>query len=629
MRVRKFQLCLSLLGCLALASLVGLIPKASSAATPFTYSNQVTYRVENGDSTRVTEAYSITNQTDRQYLTELKISTPTAEVSGLEVTYADGSKIPAQATRKQIQRGDINYDYQEVVITFPRQVVGLHRNWQFVVSYSAKGLVDTRGGSHTVYVPSLETNDQIEDYRVTVDVPAEFGTAHFTGAKSASAGMENGRQFYVFEKNDLTKQALALSFGDLSTYKVNFNFPVQNDSPISRIVTVTLPPDLNNQKVFLDRIDPQPSTTHLDEDGNILAGFKLSPHQRITVKTEVAVRVKFLEYDLSTQKTKSALPADLVTRYTQPTANWPTTGPVADQAAKLVKPDRPVVDNVEAVYRFVIEKLSYNDAKIKFNVRQGATKALADPTNAVCLEYADLMIAMLRSQGIPARMPVGYAYSGSLKPSDTVSDSLHAWVEAYVPGIGWMTLDPTWGEKFDQFGKSDLEHLAFAVWGSQDQSPDPVMAGGRDTGYQYEDVKLNFVTQVEPIKASGALAVTRYALLPFISLDRVAVTAQSRIVTDTNKVKLGQTELDFGSLAPSQKIALFHWAIGNGWNHPGEAALSRTADQKLLVLATSQPQLSYWPMIGVVGLTALGLVKIVMIRLRPRRKDKIEIEHHG
>jgi transglutaminase-like putative cysteine protease len=55
------------------------------------------------------------------------------------------------------------------------------------------------------------------------------------------------------------------------------------------------------------------------------------------------------------------------------------------------------------------------------------------------------MVTMLRSQGIPARVAVGYS-TGQQVTEDTWvvrGTNAHAWVEVYFPGYGWETFDPT------------------------------------------------------------------------------------------------------------------------------------------------------------------------------------------
>ena len=56
------------------------------------------------------------------------------------------------------------------------------------------------------------------------------------------------------------------------------------------------------------------------------------------------------------------------------------------------------------------------------------------------------MVLMLRSQGIPARLVTGFlgAEYSLFEGTYLVRDSnAHAWVEAWLPGEGWRTIDPT------------------------------------------------------------------------------------------------------------------------------------------------------------------------------------------
>ncbi len=64
----------------------------------------------------------------------------------------------------------------------------------------------------------------------------------------------------------------------------------------------------------------------------------------------------------------------------------------------------------------------------------------------VCQDFAHLMLAILRSNGIPARYVSGYieAYDPEqVDPEMIGAAASHAWVEAYLPGGTWWGLDPT------------------------------------------------------------------------------------------------------------------------------------------------------------------------------------------
>ena len=59
----------------------------------------------------------------------------------------------------------------------------------------------------------------------------------------------------------------------------------------------------------------------------------------------------------------------------------------------------------------------------------------------VCQDFAHIMIALVRRLGIPCRYVSGYLFHGSEDRS--VEGATHAWVEALLPGVGWIGFDPT------------------------------------------------------------------------------------------------------------------------------------------------------------------------------------------
>jgi transglutaminase-like putative cysteine protease len=61
----------------------------------------------------------------------------------------------------------------------------------------------------------------------------------------------------------------------------------------------------------------------------------------------------------------------------------------------------------------------------------------------VCQDYAHIMIALARDLGIPCRYVSGYLYHRRDDTSSDTADATHAWVEALLPGLGWVGFDPT------------------------------------------------------------------------------------------------------------------------------------------------------------------------------------------
>ncbi len=82
-----------------------------------------------------------------------------------------------------------------------------------------------------------------------------------------------------------------------------------------------------------------------------------------------------------------------------------------------------------------------------------------------CRDFAVLMVDLLRGLGLAARFASGYLCEfGNVEKR--AEGALHAWVEVYLPGAGWVGFDPTNGVLCDH------HHLTAAVGiGPEDVAP--------------------------------------------------------------------------------------------------------------------------------------------------------------
>ena len=53
------------------------------------------------------------------------------------------------------------------------------------------------------------------------------------------------------------------------------------------------------------------------------------------------------------------------------------------------------------------------------------------------------MTALVRHVRIPCRYVSGYVYPRAARPDRSSEGATHAWVEALLPGLGWVGFDPT------------------------------------------------------------------------------------------------------------------------------------------------------------------------------------------
>jgi len=60
----------------------------------------------------------------------------------------------------------------------------------------------------------------------------------------------------------------------------------------------------------------------------------------------------------------------------------------------------------------------------------------------VCQDFAHVMIALVRELGIPCRYVSGYLFEPN-DPRRSLDGATHAWVEAWLPDLEWIGLDPT------------------------------------------------------------------------------------------------------------------------------------------------------------------------------------------
>jgi transglutaminase-like putative cysteine protease len=62
----------------------------------------------------------------------------------------------------------------------------------------------------------------------------------------------------------------------------------------------------------------------------------------------------------------------------------------------------------------------------------------------VCQDFAHIVIALVRSKlRIPCRYVSGYLFHGESDHDRSVRSATHAWIEALIPGLGWVGFDPT------------------------------------------------------------------------------------------------------------------------------------------------------------------------------------------
>lgn len=106
---------------------------------------------------------------------------------------------------------------------------------------------------------------------------------------------------------------------------------------------------------------------------------------------------------------------------------------------KLLKKAPGILDYIIAVDEFVDNQLEYKEPK-----RPNTAVDLLKTDRGWCGEYTKLKQALLMSAGIPTRDVYASKYSTQgLSVDDTGDAEVHAWLQSYIPNVGWISIPST------------------------------------------------------------------------------------------------------------------------------------------------------------------------------------------
>ncbi|TMI68865.1 MAG: transglutaminase family protein [Bacteroidetes bacterium] len=105
---------------------------------------------------------------------------------------------------------------------------------------------------------------------------------------------------------------------------------------------------------------------------------------------------------------------------------------------EIATPGSSVMQTVELCSHYIYDNFQY--IKGITTIETTVTEIL-DHRSGVCQDFAHVMLEILRNLQIPSRYVSGYICPN--KNGMRGEGATHAWVEAWIPGIGWTGIDPT------------------------------------------------------------------------------------------------------------------------------------------------------------------------------------------
>lgn len=120
----------------------------------------------------------------------------------------------------------------------------------------------------------------------------------------------------------------------------------------------------------------------------------------------------------------------------------PLADELADYAWECFTPGRPILEAAADLTRRIHSEFQFDP---DFTTVATPVSQVFKHKRGVCQDFAHLMLACLRSIGLPARYVSGYLETDPPpgQPRLEGADASHAWVSLHVPGLGWFDFDPT------------------------------------------------------------------------------------------------------------------------------------------------------------------------------------------
>jgi transglutaminase-like putative cysteine protease len=247
------------------------------------------------------------------------------------------------------------------------------------------------------------------------------------------------------------------------------------------------------QDVLRDTIKIAPgaeeSTERLDYFGNKVQHMViLEPHHALSVRSEfeVALRARY-----SFSELKDSIPWEVLRDsrpvfnpgssdepqaylYASPHVNW--NEEIRAYALASYTPARPHLEAALNLTKRIFDDFEFDGEATDIST---PLEQVLKGRRGVCQDFAQLMIACLRSLGLAVRYVSGYILTHPPEGEARLigADASHAWVSVFCPKYGWVDFDPTnrclvqhehitlgWGRDF-----SDVTPLRGVVLGGDQQ----------------------------------------------------------------------------------------------------------------------------------------------------------------
>jgi len=226
------------------------------------------------------------------------------------------------------------------------------------------------------------------------------------------------------------------------TIKLHNRSQTVAENIVARVVL--LPPSTLYSQVTLTGYSQRPDRIVHDQNGNTVGIYRvqrLAGGQTQTLHLQWSVISHAIAYRLPAHVKPYNTHSALFRLYTNPHFEY-RQGVSTDAPAitaivqKVTRGLTNPVARAKALFVWEVNHIRYNPQ----GTSSGSALATLKTGSGICSNFAELYAALLRTDHIPARLISGYATNNGGGKA-----GFHEWDEFYIPDVGWVVADPTWG----------------------------------------------------------------------------------------------------------------------------------------------------------------------------------------
>jgi transglutaminase-like putative cysteine protease len=223
---------------------------------------------------------------------------------------------------------------------------------------------------------------------------------------------------------------------------------------------LAVPTNLDNQKLLAEpTYSPAPTDFLTDQWGQKVAHFRTT--KDLAGSTErfsmsVSAQIWDTRYYLFPERVGKLdnVPREVRDKYLADDEKFDMKNPIIQKAVKeAVGEEKNPYWIMRKIFRYIITHMEY-----ELSGGWNTAPAVLARGNGSCSEYTFVFLSMCRAAGLPAR----YAGSVVIRNDDaSIDDVFHRWAEVYLPGYGWIPVDPSGGDSPSPEAQADfIGHVA-------------------------------------------------------------------------------------------------------------------------------------------------------------------------